>query len=480
VDRINGSSQFWTRHFWVGAAAVLIVAAFNLTFHVRDNAIAEWDESMYGQSAAEMIDTGDWIVTRRDGEVDLWLTKPPLMVWLIALSFHTLGVSALSLRLVSIVAAWLTVLVVMLWTRRIAGPLTAVAAGLVLATSFGFMFVHSGRTGNTDALFTLLITLTVVVLYASVARPWMRLVLGPLLAATFLLRGPGMLMPLALVVLFESWRRRDPARWPALAGALLLFAAPVGWWAVARWHADGWTFLTQVWTVDLVTRTLTPYEGHSGTPLYYFDILQRYHYDWLIAAAAAILLFPPTRARWREWLSIRSDDDTSKIVVMTWAVVTFGVPTLIQTKLSWYLNPFYPVFAVLVAGILHHALVSASGAPAKRAIAFAAILVVAVGTAEGKMLYQAYRRDTINGVQGLLERERSMLTGRTIFRAEWNAADRFVATRMVTANVAQVGPPDRFLEVAADGDFLIADPDLTHPQLEKVRAMADAALYRKK
>jgi hypothetical protein len=54
VDRINGSSQFWTRHFWVGAAAVLIVAAFNLTFHVRDNAIADWDESMYGQSAARL------------------------------------------------------------------------------------------------------------------------------------------------------------------------------------------------------------------------------------------------------------------------------------------------------------------------------------------------------------------------------------------------------------------------------------------
>jgi 4-amino-4-deoxy-L-arabinose transferase-like glycosyltransferase len=473
--------ELCTRHFRTIAAAVLLLAAFNLTFRVGDNAITEWDESLYGLSAAEMIDTGDWVVTRLDGEIDYsTITKPPLMVWLIALSFQTLGVSPLSLRLVSIVAAWLTVLIVMLWTRRIAGAPNAIAAGVVLATSFGFMFVHSGRTGNTDALFTLLITLTVVVLYASAGRPWVRLLLGPLLAAMFLLRGPGMLMPLVIVVLFELWRRRDPVRWPALAGAFLLFLVPVGSWIVARWQADGWVFLTQVWKVDLLTRTLTPFEGHSGSPLYYFDILQRYHYDWLLAAAAALLLFPPAKTRWREWLSIRSDDAASKVVILTWAAVTVGVPTLMQTKLSWYLNPFYPVFAVLVGGILCHALGRTDGAPRHRTIAFAAIIAIALGTAEGKMLYQASRRDAVNGVQGLLERERSMLAGRTIFRAEWNAADRFVATRMVAANVAQVGPPERFLELAADGDFLVAPPDLTDPRLEKVGETGNAALYRKR
>jgi 4-amino-4-deoxy-L-arabinose transferase-like glycosyltransferase len=475
------ASQFCARHFRTFAAAVLLLAAFNLTFRVRDNAITEWDESLYGLSAAEMIDTGDWIVTRLDGEVDYsTITKPPLMVWLLALSFQTLGVSAVSLRMVSIVAAWLTVLVVMLWTRRIAGPAISVAAGVVLATSFGFMFVHSGRTGNTDALFTLLTTLTAVVLYASVARPWVRLALGPLFAAMFLLRGPGMLMPLAIVVLFEIWRRGDPVRWRALTSAVVLFAVPVGWWAVVRWQADGWAFLAQMWKVDLVTRTLTSFEGHSGTPLYYFDILQRYHYDWLIAAAAALLLFPPARAQWREWISVRSGDAASKVVIMAWAAVTFGVPTLMQTKLSWYLNPFYPVFAVLVGGILHHALTKAGAAPRNRTIALGAIVVIALGTAEGKMLYQAYRRGSGDGVQGLLERERSRLAGRTIFRTEWNAADRFVATRMIAADVAQVGPPDRFIEVAGSGDFLVAAPDLDHPRLEKVGETAAAALYRKR
>jgi hypothetical protein len=237
-------------------------------------------------------------------------------------------------------------------------------------------------------------------------------------------------------------------------------------------------FLAQVWSVDLVTRTLTPYEGHAGTPLYYFDMLQRYHYDWLVAAVVALLLFPPTKAQWRAWLSIRRDDPPSKIVIASWAAIAVAVPTLMQTKLSWYLNPFYPVFALILGGVLQHALAATNTGSRRRTVALLAVIVLALGTAEGKMIYQMYRRDASYSLQGLLERERSLLAGRTIFRSDWNLAERFVATRMIGSQVAQVSPAG-FLEVAADGDFLVAAPDLTNARLQKIREMPGAALYRK-
>jgi 4-amino-4-deoxy-L-arabinose transferase-like glycosyltransferase len=473
--------EFWTRHFRLLAAVVLALAAFNLTFRLSDDAITEWDESLYGLSAAEMIETGDWVRTRLGGQVDYSaITKPPLIVWLTALSFKAFGITPTSLRLVSVVSAWLTVLVLVLWARRIAGPLTAIAAGVVLATSFGFMYVHSGRTGNTDALFTLLTTLTALVLYASFARPWARVALGLIFAGFFLLRGPGMLMPLAIVILVDVWHRRAPQRWPALASAALVFVIPVASWGYARWRADQWQFLSQVWKVDLVTRTLTPFEGHTGTPLYYFDMLQRYHYDWLIAAVVALCLFPPPKAQWREWLWIRFDDRPDKIVVAFWALVTFTVPTLMQTKLSWYLNPFYPVFALLIAAILSYAVLRAKTASRGRIIALVAIIVIAFATAEGRMLYQAYRRDKNYFLQGLLERERAALSGRTIYRTQWNGAEQFVATRMVGALIANVDQPARFVEEAQVGDFLVATPGLTDSRVEKVAEMAGEALYRKR
>src|SRR5689334_24985753 len=113
-----------------------------------------------------MVKSGQWIGTTYGGVLDYYNTKPPLNIWLIALAFKTFGVNLIALRLASVVSAWLTVLVLLLWLRRMANGTVAVFASTALATSFGFLYAHSGRSGNPDALFALLVLLTVVTLWA--------------------------------------------------------------------------------------------------------------------------------------------------------------------------------------------------------------------------------------------------------------------------------------------------------------------------
>ena len=233
------------------------------------------------------------IATTFLGKLDYYNTKPPLNVWLIALSFKAFGMNLVSLRLVSALSAWLTVAVLQEWTRRSFGPAVALFAGVVLATSFGFVYVHAGRTAETDALFTLLILLTVVTLWAEQRRPWVRIWLGPLAAAVFLLRGAAVLMPLALVVAVHLGGGRMPRNlWRPTLAALLLFAVPVAAWGVARWRIDEWRFFERMVNYDFLARSFTVIEGHPGTPLYYLNILQKHHYDWLLAGGAALMLFP--------------------------------------------------------------------------------------------------------------------------------------------------------------------------------------------
>src|SRR4029453_18998504 len=99
-----------------------------------------------------------------------------------------------------------TVLVLQLWVRRAIGPVVALFASLVLATAFGFLYDHAGRNANTDALFALFVLLTVITLWAADEKMWRLLWLGPILAGTFLLRGIGILMPLAIIGLVEIFR----------------------------------------------------------------------------------------------------------------------------------------------------------------------------------------------------------------------------------------------------------------------------------
>jgi 4-amino-4-deoxy-L-arabinose transferase-like glycosyltransferase len=459
------------------------LAAFNLTFRLGAAAITEWDESLYAITAAEMLDTGDWIATRFLDRIDYYNTKPPLNVWLIALSFKALGINTWSLRLISVAAAWCTVLVLMLWARGIAGPLVAIVAGVVLSSSFGFIHVHSARTANTDALYTLLIVLTAIVAHRSVQRPWQRLWLGPLLAAAFLLRGPAVLMPVAIIALVELWNRPARARWTPLAGAAMLFAVPTGLWVFARWNVDQWRFLQQLWSFDLVARVMTPLEGHVGGPLFYLNVLQKYQYDWLAAAAVALALAWPSRRQWREWLFFWRSDAPAKVVVGCWALVALAVPTLMQTKVTWYLDPFYPVFALGIAVVLRHALVTAIAAGrSRRVAAIAGIVVLAAGTAEGKLVYEAYRDDAKHSLQGLLQSERAALAGHTIFRSHWNHAERFVVTRLIGGRIEQLHRDESFVDESEPGDVLVSSsnlPDPPDPCVEKVRESGRFGLYRR-
>ena len=472
---------FCSRHYRVLAAGVLVLAAFNLAFRLNSEVVAEWDESLYAQSAWEMTQSGNWIAPTRLGAVDYYNTKPPLLIWLIALAFKGFGVSLWSLRLASVLGAWLTVAVLQGWTRRYFGPAAALLASLVLSTSYAFMYVHSGKSADTDALFTLLMLLTVVALCAGERRRWLLAWLGPIAAATFMLRGMAVLMPLAVVAFVEVFRERPRRqRVMPLAAATLLCVAPVAAWCAARWQVDQSRFLERLFFFDFVARGTEPLEGHAGNVLYYLDILQRHHYGWLVAAAASLVLFPVPLARVRSALPAYWREDRARFVLIGgWIAATVVIPTLMATKTPWYLNPFYPVFAIGVASLLVRGL-SRQGQDVRRR-ALATVLAIVILVAEGRLIWTSYhRRDPSRTVQGLLFAERDHIRGQRVYRDRWNNAEVFVLDALVGAKRGLSKDVTHFLRESRPGDYLVSTPNLNHPELTLVRRDRMGTLYRRK
>ena len=436
---------------------------------------------MYAISAWEMGKTGHLVATTFLGALDYYNTKPPLNVWLIALSFKAFGTNIVSLRLVSAMSAWLTVAVLQGWARRAFGPAVALFAGLVLATSFGFVYVHSGRTAETDALFTLLILLTVLALWAEEQQPWHRVWLGPLAAAVFLLRGMAVLMPLAIILAVLVGRKGTPRnRWLPTMSAALLFVAPVGAWAVARWRVDQWKFFERMFDYDFVARSLTVIEDHPGTPLYYVNILQKHQYDWLVAGAAALLLFPIPWQRLRERvIPFWHGDDGLGVLLGSWAAITFLIPTAMRTKVPWYLDPFYPVFALGIAWILVRGLSQDwSGPLRRRHQILGAVIVLALGVAEGKLLWYSFHyRNLSDSAQGLLLQEERRLRNRRVFQDHWDRAEIFVVGGVLGAEHRSAGHVESFWRESRPGDCLLSTDRLSDPGLVLVRSGRHHALY---
>ena len=478
---LSGLILFLTRHYRALALAVLALAAFNLGFRLNREVVAEWDESLYGLSAWETTQSGRWIAITLRGTLDYYNTKPPLNIWLVALAFKAFGASLLSLRLASVISAWLTVAVLQGWTRRYFGPAVALLASVVLATSFAFMYVHSGKSADTDALFTLLMLLSVVALCAAEQRPWMLAWLGPVAGATFMLKGMAVLMPLLVVVIVEAFRWRTwRERVGPLDTAALLFTAPVAAWVVARWQFDRRRFLERLFFYDGVGSITDALDGHSGDVLYYLDTLQRHHYDWLVAAAASVVLFPVSLARIRSALPERwRADRTLTVVLGAWIGVTLIVPTLMTTKAQWYLNPFYPVFALGVAWLVVRAF-SGDGHDIRRRI-MAGVLFVVIVAAESRLIWTSYyRRDPSRSVQGLLLAARDQLRGHRVYRDErWNNADMFVADALVGAERRLSQDLGHFLRESRRGDYLLSTPEVQDASLTLVLADGRRALYRR-
>ena len=471
------------RHYTWLSFAILALACFNLTFRLGREPVGEWDESLYATSAWEMTRTGDLVGTTFDGTLDYYNSKPPLNVWIIATAFSLFGVGLLSLRLSSAVFGWLTVWVLQRWTRRAFGPAVSLFSSLALASTFGFLHQHSARSGNADALLTLLILLLVVVIWSARDDPWRRVWLGPILAGVFLLKGAALLQPLLLVMIVEAVARRSAApasRWPPLVAAAAVFMLPVGAWVMVRWRLDGWQFFEQMVNYDLLALSLTALEGHDHGPFYYFDVLQKYQYDWLGGGGVVAIV---ARRSWRAWIrefvvSLRAREPLS-VLMVAWAAVTFVVPTLLQTRTPWYLNAFYPLFAVLVGLVLARGLEAQGVGSRGRTIVVATAVGLALVVAESKSLWRLYRVTNLDtSVQGLLLTQVRDGGGQRVFRDRRVRSEAFVVRALRHAefrvvDVAGARPPD-----ARTGDLVVAAGERSIAGLRLLGRAAGDSVYQ--
>ena len=96
--------------------------------------LLEPEETRYAEIPREMLAAGRLLVPVFQSEI--YLDKPPLLYWLVMASYRLFGDHVWSGRLVTALCAWLTVVVVYLWARRVYDERTGVVAALVL-TLFG-------------------------------------------------------------------------------------------------------------------------------------------------------------------------------------------------------------------------------------------------------------------------------------------------------------------------------------------------------
>lgn len=333
----------------------MLLLACALFMFVDANAppIVVWDESRLAVNALEMHLTGLSLVTTYGFTPDLWNTKPPMMIWLMALSADLLGPSEFAFRLPAMLSALATLALVFAFVRW-ATKTTAIAATSVvlLAASIGFFGEHGARTGDYDALLCLFTTGYTCLFFIAIhrRRPSWRLLLAAaaMVAGATLTKGIAGLLPgvgIALYVTLAGRGRRVMAN-PTYILAMIAALTPITlFWIARETVAPG--YLSAVWYNDLAGRSYRALDGHGG-PFWYY--VRAIFLDNFFSAGPIALLAPAgfvfARPKQRYVLAF-------SICCVAGELFTISVSA---TKLPQYALPALPWLAIALAITAHAAL----------------------------------------------------------------------------------------------------------------------------
>lgn len=315
------------------ALATLLAAIVLLTL-LGHNRLTDWDEGIYAQVSREMLTSG-FLVPHWN--LQPWLEKPPLMLWITAIFFRLFGVSEFTARLGSALSGIALIGLLNGWLTLRHSRLAAWLSSIILLTTFGFL--HIARVGEMDALLSLGLCTALIglaELYLDHRHGVWLLWLG--FAVALMTKGAASVTLGLTLILFLALEpgilRRHLA---ALTLGFALFLSVVLPWHLELYHRFGPVFVDQYIGLHILHRATSQIEGHVTPWWYYLRVL-------LVSAAPFCLLYPITAVD-----ALRRPNLRQYRVFALFALLELLFFSAIKTRLPHYIAPAYPAFSVLVA-----------------------------------------------------------------------------------------------------------------------------------
>ncbi|MCB0703717.1 MAG: glycosyltransferase family 39 protein [Saprospiraceae bacterium] len=351
-----------------------------------------YDESRLANNALEMVQYGHWFEPHYRMEPDLWNTKPPLMVWLQAISMKILGFTELAVRLPAALAAWVSCLFLLFFfykAKKERGA--AVIAALVLMSIPGFNGLHVARTGDYDALLCLFTTISIGYFYISLQQERFGrslFVVALATAAAVLTKSVAGLLFLPGFFVFLLFQEKAGAffRSRRTWQAVLLFLVPVmAYYGFRESFHPG--YLQAVWENEWAGRYIETLEGHQGGFFFYLK-------GWWTGRLGPWINLLPLAAL---PLFLKKERN---LAVYLWIqiVVYLLIISMSKTKLPWYDAPLFPLLAILMGQGIYVLLDVIKNTVAARGkhMAIGALLMLAIFVPAGIHLVSKIKSPEIN------------------------------------------------------------------------------------
>lgn len=339
------------------AVAVFLFAGLVFFARLGDPPLIDPDEGRNATIAAEMWDSGAWLVPTLNGLP--YLDKPAPYFKIVGLALAAFGRNEAAARLPSALGGAVLVTLLFVFSRRAYGDRTAALAVIVVASTP--LVAGFARLVIFDMPLAVFTSSAILAGYLAeertgTARRGWYLVGAAALAAATLVKGPvGFLVPGLVLVVFHTVERRPTAiaRLVGPLNLLLFFALVLPWFlGVLRREPD---FFYYGLIQESLQRYLTP-ELRRAEPVYYYaPVLLVVCYPWSALLPAGVASAWRARAR-----LLRADR-----LFIVWASVVLLFFSTSQSKRPGYILTGVIALGVLTGRLLDRALADPTSATAR-------------------------------------------------------------------------------------------------------------------
>ncbi len=321
------------------------------------------DEPRYAEVAREMLARRDFITPTLGGLP--WFEKPPLLYWMMMLSYRVLGMNEYAARLGPACCGLLTAVFLYWLGSNIgktseeknvgeSGTATGRWSALVWLSSLGAIGFSRGATF--DIVLTMTITGSLTCYFINEVRtrsdrdgaPRRALILTAfyvLAGLSLLAKGlVGFLIIFGVIILYLVIRREWPNRsfTVSLIWGVPLALAIAGLWYGPMIARHGSMFVNQFIVQHHFARFVTNKYHHPGPVYFYLPVLVGLALPWTIVLGASLVF----ARRWN-WQG-ESGLDRLRVFALIWLIVPLAFFSFSGSKLAAYILPSLPAVAILV------------------------------------------------------------------------------------------------------------------------------------
>ncbi len=325
------------------ALPLLLVLVASVYFYTaRDVAILDDGDALYAHVAQNMLQSGDWTTPVANGA--RFLDKPPMMYWLMALSYKIFGVDEFAARFPSALAVLGISILVFLLGKKAAGESAGFIAGGAMAFCIGtFLFT---RMVFPDILFVFVLTAALYFFlrwHSDKTNPVLPAMLfHACLAAAVLTKGLiGLVFPCAVAALFLLWSKsfRRLRHFHIGAGLPLFLGLALPWHILAARSNPGflWYFFINEQALRFLGRR-QPVDYESISLPIFWALILIWLFPWSVFLPAA-----------RQVLGTKEEParDTVRLCAIWSAVIL--VFFSFSSRIEHYSLPMLPPLAILIA-----------------------------------------------------------------------------------------------------------------------------------